>query len=78
MAVKSIKDSEEARIIRESPIKRDYSNVLLNIPALDREINDRIKRELDKRRAAIPDNTKLKCTGNSSIIKVKSKKIGRK
>lgn len=78
MAVKSINDSEEARIIRESPIKRDYSNVLLDIPALDREINDYIKRELDKRRAVIPDNTKLKCTGNSSIIKVKRKKIGRK
>ena len=57
MAVKSINDSEEARIIRESPIKRDYSNVLLDIPTLDREINDRIKRELDKRRAVIPDNT---------------------
>ena len=78
MAVKSINDSEEARIIRESPIKRDYSNVLSNIPALDKKINDNINRELDKRRAVIPDNTKLKCTGNSSIIKVKRKKIGRK
>lgn len=78
MAVKSINDSEEARIIRESPIKRDYSNVLSNIPALDNEIYNSIKRELDKRRIVIPDNTKLKCTGNSSKIKVKSKKIGRK
>lgn len=78
MAVKSINDSEEARIIERSHIKIDYSNVLLDIPALDRKINDSIKRELDKRRAVIPDNTKLKCTGNSSIIKVKSKKIGRK
>ena len=78
MAVKSINDSEEARIIRESPIKRDYSNVLSNIPALDNEIYNSIKRESDKRKRVIPDNTKLKCTGNTSKIKVKSKKIGRK
>ena len=78
MAVKSINDSEEARIIRESPIKRDYSNVLSNINALDNEIYNSIKRESDKRKRVIPDNTKLKCTGNGSKIKVKSKKIGRK
>ena len=76
MSLKSINDSEEARIIRKSPIKRDYSNVLLNIPALDNEINNSIKRESDKRKRVIPDNTKLKCTENGSKIMVK--KIGRK
>lgn len=46
--LKSIITSPEAAICNNSHIKRDYSTVLTNLEALDREINSQIKKYEDR------------------------------
>lgn len=42
--LKSIEDSEEAIAIKNSSIKRTFEHILEDIPAIDREINEQIRK----------------------------------
>lgn len=46
--IKSITDSREYSICKESKIRRDFSSVLNDLDKLDCEINEQVKKYKDK------------------------------
>ncbi len=67
--LKDITKSEEAILIKNSPIKRTFEDCLNDIPAINRRINEQIKKYEEAEIKSIIKADEIRCKGITKVYK---------